>query len=71
MLYDMDYSKTPPTPRFFKAAIKNGVVIADDAERRESSSRRSVNITNAKQPTVRTPSQVGAAFNIKRFHSLS
>ncbi|MBK6896396.1 MAG: type I-C CRISPR-associated protein Cas5 [Alphaproteobacteria bacterium] len=32
MLYDMDYTQNPPTPRFFRAYMNKGVVMVDGAE---------------------------------------
>lgn len=32
MLYDMDYSRDPPTPRFFRAKMESGVVMVEGAE---------------------------------------
>lgn len=32
MLYDMDYTKNPPTPRFFQAKMEQGVVLVDGQE---------------------------------------
>lgn len=32
MLYDMDYTQNPPTPRFFKAKMEQGVVMLDGQE---------------------------------------